>query len=169
MNEMKKWLKDHGACTDGYSWAVENCTSMQNVWDTAKPEWLIWVSTRKGVMSNAQSRKFACWCVRQIWHLLRDERSKNAIEVSERFADGLATADELSAARDAAWNAAWDAAGAAGEAWDAARAAARAAAWDVAGEAWAAAWDAAGAAGEAWDAQAKWIRDNVTPNFKDAE
>ncbi|MBO7775264.1 hypothetical protein J6352_16210 [Burkholderia pseudomallei] len=101
-------------------------------------------------------RLFAVWCARQVEHLMQDRRSKDALNVAERFANGGATDEERAAAWDAAraaardaWAAARDAAGAdAGDsAWAAARAAARAAAWDVA---YAAARDAAGAA--AWDA-----------------
>ena len=43
------------------------------------------------------AREFACWC----WSLLKDERSKNAIVVAERFAKGEATSEELAFARDA--------------------------------------------------------------------
>jgi hypothetical protein len=56
-------------------------------------------------------RLFACWCVRQIWQLLTDDRSKNAIEIAEKFANGETTEKELAAARDAAWDAAGVAAG----------------------------------------------------------
>ena len=39
-------------------------------------------------------RLFACACCRRLWHLLADE-SRHAIQVTERYADGNATADDL--------------------------------------------------------------------------
>ncbi|SAJ96651.1 hypothetical protein UA18_02415 [Burkholderia multivorans] len=108
-------------------------------------------------------RLFAVWCARQVEHLMQDQRSKDALDVAERFANGDASDEELAAARaaagdaagDAAWAAAGDAAGAA--AWAAAGDAAGAAAWAAAGDAArAAAWDTARAAAQAardaaWD------------------
>ena len=154
MTDLKTWLEHHNACSDGVEWATANCATMQDVWDTAKPEWLIWIATRRGTLTPQMQRKFACWCVRQIWHLLTDERSKNAVIVAEKHADGMATDAELAAA----WAAAMDAARAAAR--DAAWAAAWAAAMDAA---WAAARAAARAATRA--AQAAWLRENCTPNF----
>ena len=85
-------------------------------------------------------RHYAVWCARQVQHLMTDPRSLAALDVAERYADGLATDEELSAAWDAAWAAARTAAWAA--AWDAARTAAWAAARDAARTAaWAAARD----------------------------
>ena len=102
---------------------------------------------------DKEIRLFAVWCARQVQHLLTDQRSLDALDVAERYANGDATEAELTAARDAAWEAIRDAADAAGEAaawatwgsaWDAAEAA-RAAAWAAC---WAA-WDAAEAKQEA--------------------
>ena len=91
-------------------------------------------------------RLFACWCAREALKLIPekeiDPRSIKAIEVSENFAYGKATKEELAAARDAARDAAWDAAWTATRA--AAKDAARDASWDAArAAAWAAARDAA--------------------------
>ena len=48
-------------------------------------------------------RLFAVWCARQVQHLLSDLRSVAALDVAERYANGLATSDELALAKDAAW------------------------------------------------------------------
>jgi len=105
---------------------------------------------RLDTWSERTARLFAADCAEHVLDALEDRypsdpRSRNAIAVARRFANGQATQDELAAARDAAWAAAWAAA------WDAARAAARAAAWAAARDAArAAAWDAA------WDAEKQW-------------
>ena len=95
------------------------------------------VASRRTVLwmadASRELRLFACWCVRNtpvadgrvVWDLLTNERSRAAIEVAERYADGLATNEELGVARNVAGASAWDA-------WNAARAAAcsaRGAAW----------------------------------------
>jgi len=94
-------------------------------------------------------RLYAVWCARQVQQLMKDQRSINALDVAEKYANGKATEGELIAARSAAWaaarDAAWDAAWAA--AWAAARSAACDFARDVEMEAvWDAARDAARAA-----------------------
>jgi hypothetical protein len=65
------------------------------------------VARHRQVMAMAdvsvELRLWACWCVRQIWDLLKDSRSRTAIEVAERFCRGEASPKELRCA----WNAAY--------------------------------------------------------------
>jgi hypothetical protein len=55
----------------------------------------------RGKVSQRKLRRFACACCRRLRPRLADERSRNAIEVSEVFTDGRAIAEELRAAVDA--------------------------------------------------------------------
>ncbi len=44
---------------------------------------------------------FGCACIRRVWHLLEDRRSRNYIELVETYVDGGVTDEEMSAAWDA--------------------------------------------------------------------
>jgi len=133
----------------------------------------LWVILHTEFVSDKLMRLFAVWCARQVQHLMTDARSITALDVAEKFANGLATKDELfaaryaartaardaalDAARDAAWYAASDAAwyAARDAALDAALDAASDAAWYAASDAvWYAAWYAAryAASDAAWTA-----------------
>ena len=150
---IKEFADKHSACVAGRNWAVLHCATMDDVWRTAKPEWLIWIATRPGVLPERELRLFACWCARRCQPTYADQRSLAAIATAEKFARGEATEAELISARSAAWSAARSAAWA--SAWSAAWASARAEAWSAAeSAAWA----------EAESAHADYVR-KLSPCF----
>jgi hypothetical protein len=55
--------------------------------------------------SDRKLRLYACACCRRIEALMDDPRCQQAVEVAERFADGLAEQGELLAAHEDAWDA----------------------------------------------------------------
>lgn len=139
---IEEFCKTHYACKEGRDWAIANCKNMAECWGKLPSDYLIWTATRTGVLSEKELRLFAVFCCREIWSLLTDERSRNAVEVAERFAIGQATTEELQVASDAA----------------------RAAAYPAARAAYAAADAAVYAA--ARQKQTDWLKANTTPNFK---
>ena len=140
-------------CQDGWKKLLESLNktepddepiSIEHIIDSNGIRDAIW-ALRATEGHDREIRLYAVWCER---HLMEDQRSIDALDVAERYANGLATNQELAAAwaaawGDAAWAEAWDEAFA--PAWDRAWAAARASASDT-------------ARGAAWGAQEKELR-----------
>lgn len=60
-----------------------------------KPYEMLACLQETGSASERKLRLLACACVRRLWPLLIDDRSRQAVEVGERFADGTAGVKEL--------------------------------------------------------------------------
>ena len=125
---IKNWLRTFGknTCADARIWLSNfpNGATMLDAWSQCeRADWMIWAASgeRSNVKSDDQRfRLAACAIVRRTgmangttWDFLTDARSRNAVEVTERYARGEATEAEMSAARAAAWAAAWEAVSAA--------------------------------------------------------
>ncbi|AMG88499.1 hypothetical protein [Bordetella bronchiseptica] len=120
-------LRRDGACFEGYNKVVRAVQGREFSGDDSERESYIKFSHAEPVALTAilasnglddalwalrcvpgvdrDARLFAVWCARQVEHLMTDQRSKDALDVAERFANGEATEEERDAARAAAWDA----------------------------------------------------------------
>ena len=114
-----KLLRGHHACKDRYAVLRESLRgrgddepiTMIEILDSNGLDDALWalraVPDEQADERDRLARLFACWCVRQIWHLLTDDRSRTAVEVAERYAVGDATRDALNDAASYAADAAY--------------------------------------------------------------
>jgi len=145
-------IRAHSPCNEGWEKLLKNLgktkaddepLSLLTILDSNGLDDALWCM-RAIEGRDKEIRLYAVWCARQVQHLMTDARSLAALDVTERYANGEATEEELAEAGAAAWaaaraaaardaargSAAWGAARAA--AWGAARDVARGAAWDAA-------------------------------------
>lgn len=88
---------------------ARNYSDLESLWaDCPRAEWLLWMLRRYDRSSRPQLRAFACLCARRFWSRFSDARSRNAVSIAERFAQGEAMSMELQVARDGAKAAAED-------------------------------------------------------------
>ena len=118
MKKHIEYLHSLGACDDAIKFADKHL-SLKSAWEVCqRPDWMLWLLASIEHQDDKNYRLYACWCVRNtplhdgrtVWDLLTDPRSKNAVEVAERYAVGDATQEELATARATAGDAAGDAA-----------------------------------------------------------
>jgi hypothetical protein len=145
MKKHIRFLKDMHACDEAVQFA-DDFRSLKSAWNACeRGDWMLWLIRRtmnKDDESQLRVLTLAkAICAKLVLHLMLDERSKNAVDVAERFGLGQASRMELDAAAATAYAAAANAAytAAAADAANAANAAYAAAAADAANAANAAA------------------------------
>ena len=104
--QFTEYLKSIDACTTAIEW--QEGKAIETVWNTCeRGDWMIWLLVNsKNEVTDRELRLIAVKCARRVQHLMTDQISINALDVAERYANGEATYEELTAARDAAWAAA---------------------------------------------------------------
>ena len=150
MKTLKKFLEKHSACEDGYDFA-KDLTLEQFLNTCERGEWILWLFARMNPNSLKELTLAKGHCANTVRHLMKDQRSIDAVEAAIAFGEGKISREELDKAKkaaDAAADAAdadvaADAASAASAAVYAASAAASAAVY----AAWAAAASGSGAGG----------------------
>lgn len=141
---VKEFCRKHNACHRWSKFALKFAT-MKDVWDAlmrGEPDketarcWALWIISRDGVLSKMERVELSVRFAERVKHLMKDQRSIDALEVAKRYAEGNATDEELEQAADDATHAAY--AAVAADAYDADAAADAVAVAAAAGAAYAA-------------------------------
>lgn len=118
MKKLENFLKKYCACAGSFDFA-KDLTLEQFLNTCERGDWILWLFARTNKNDLLKLTEAKALCANTVRHLLRDERSRNAIDVALDFACGKASKVELAAA---AYSAAFAANGAAGAAFAAANA-----------------------------------------------
>lgn len=106
---VKEFCRKHNACHTGIKFALKFAT-MKDVWDAlmrGEPDkktarcWALWIISRDGVLSKMERVELSVRFAERVKHLMKNQRSIDALEVAKRYADGNATDEELEQAADA--------------------------------------------------------------------
>ena len=111
--KMQKFLNANGACLGGITRLQDvGVETLEEAWDKASDEDLIWAVTRPGIMDVEQRRLFLVMVLSSIENKLTDPCSKNiltklraneTITEEDRASVDAARAAAWAAAREAAW------------------------------------------------------------------
>lgn len=105
-------IKSHSPCEDGYKKLVKNLGGLKygkdtpitfkQIYDSNGYNDCLWCLRSVDEKFYPLWRHFAVDAAQAVEHLMTDQRSKDALKVARRHADGKATDEELAAAGDAA-------------------------------------------------------------------
>ena len=89
MKKFKDLLIDLNACEEAVKWAWDK-TIEEAVAECPRGDWLLWLAYAVKIDPLVMTKAKAL-CANTVRHLMKDERSTNAIDLALRFADGKAT------------------------------------------------------------------------------
>jgi hypothetical protein len=108
---MKEKLIQLNACSEALEWAGDK--TWEEIYNTChRGDWLLWLFAKTNPEDLQLLTLAKAHCANTVRHLMRDERSTNAVDVAIAFGEGRATIEEFNSAYNAAtaaYHAAYDA------------------------------------------------------------
>jgi len=90
------FLKSIHACDEAQEWA--NGKTFKEVYETChRGDWLLWLFKKTNPDDIISITRVKAHCAKTVEHLMKDERSKNAIQAAIDFADGKINREQLAA------------------------------------------------------------------------
>lgn len=97
-------LRKLKACEEARQWARGK--TWQQIYETChRGDWLLWLFAKTNPNDIRLLTLAKAKCANTVRHLMKDDRSKNAVDVAIAFGEGVATRKELDTAAYAAYTA----------------------------------------------------------------
>ena len=102
---LKNFLKKHDACEDGYIFAKD--LTLEQFLDTCpRGDWILWLFAKINPESLKELSLAKGHCANTVRHLMKDDRSVEAVDAAIKFGEGKISKKELDNAHDDAYDAA---------------------------------------------------------------
>lgn len=98
---LKKFLEKNETCDDGFEFA-KDLTLEQFLSTCERGDWILWLFRRTNPNDKRTRILVAAHCANTVRHLMRDQRSLDAVDIAIRYGNNQATDEELDAAAYAA-------------------------------------------------------------------
>ena len=101
MKTFKELLNEINACAEAREWA-SNRTIEEVLRDSWRGDWLLWLAKKLDLPLNKLTLAKAR-CAKTVIHLMKDQRSIDAVNIAEKFGLDECSLEELNAYADAAY------------------------------------------------------------------
>lgn len=101
MPTFKEFRERHESTGYFDDWKLDDSVEMSDAWQSLTFRQMLSLATFEGVLTDQELRMLSVVAARQVQHLLRCDETRYAIDVAEKFANGEATIEELTAAHNA--------------------------------------------------------------------
>ena len=96
--ELKDFLTNHDACASGMKYVESLKWDINSFWaECHRGDWMLWLAQKVGIERRLLVLTSG-HCANTVRHLMKEERSVNAVDVCIRYGNGEATDAELDAA-----------------------------------------------------------------------
>ena len=101
---MKELLNKLNACSEAIEWVGDK--SLEQAWNTChRGDWMLWLYKKLYPDNQKELTLAKGHCANTVRHLMKDQRSINAIDTAIAFGEGRITSEELKKAASDAYDA----------------------------------------------------------------
>lgn len=96
LDEMNEWLLKHDITLYDIELEEQECKCLDDLWNKPKSKRFVWMACH--ALDKRSRIAFGVDCADRVKHHLRNQPSRDALEVCRRYSKGAATGEELKAA-----------------------------------------------------------------------